>query len=320
MISFIVIGKNIANTIAICLDSIGRFVRVNDISDYETIYVDSDSTDNTISIAKKYPVRIFRITGEVNAAIGRNVGAKNARGDILYFIDGDMELEPEFWKHVYDADSKKLIYPFISGFMHEKYYDGDFNYLYSLDEKIPAKPFYKDVTGGFTIVEKALREKSGGMDERLIRNQDVDLGLCISKLGFPVLKVTQFCATHHTISYFEKNRYWQFLFSKALLSPGLLMRKHLFNKSYLRVYRRNIGYVFYLLVSIILLFFKPVIGLVLLLLYILLQLFRTLRTIKKEKYFLQSFIFKVLYNGYALAGFLFYFPAQPTYQVMTTPD
>jgi glycosyltransferase involved in cell wall biosynthesis len=317
MISFIVIGKNIANTIAICLDSIEQLVKVNDISDYETIYVDSDSTDQTITIAKKYPVRIFQVTGKVNAAIGRNVGAKNARGDILYFIDGDMELEPEFWKYVYDTGSKKLIYRFISGFMHEKYYDSNFNYLYSMDEKIPEKPFYKDVTGGFTIVEKALREQTGGMDERLIRNQDVDLGLRISKIGFPVLKVTQFCATHHTISYFEKNRYGQFLFSKALLSPGLLMRKHLFNKAYFRVYHRNIGYVFYLLAAIILLFFIPVIGLMLLLLYILLQLFRTLRNIKKEKYFLQSFIFKVLYNVYTLAGFLFYFPAKPTYQVIT---
>ncbi|MCD4680112.1 MAG: glycosyltransferase, partial [Bacteroidales bacterium] len=130
MISFIIIGRNIENTIAKCIESVIRFIGNNNIIEYEIVYVDSESKDKTIEIAKKYPIKIFQIKGQVNAAIGRNVGAKNAKGDILFFIDGDMEILPDFYPIAFDTNTNKLKYPFSSGPLLHKHYNGKFEYLY----------------------------------------------------------------------------------------------------------------------------------------------------------------------------------------------
>lgn len=97
MISFIVIGKNEAKTLNQCFKSIFKTVEYNNLNEYEINYVGSDSTDTSIEIAMQFKgIRIFKITGVCNAAIGRNIGAKESKGDVLYFIDGDMEIMPNF--------------------------------------------------------------------------------------------------------------------------------------------------------------------------------------------------------------------------------
>jgi len=178
MISFIIIGRNIEKTIKICLESVVRFIDENTIIDNEILYIDSNSNDQSIEIAKNYPVKIFQIVGEVNAAIGRNVGANNAKGETLFFIDGDMELLPGFFNEVFTLDGDVAFYPFIRGYHHHLHYDNDFKILYTNDDPLPDKPITSAVTGGLMIISRAMWIKIGGMDERLVRNQDVDL-LCV---------------------------------------------------------------------------------------------------------------------------------------------
>ena len=77
------------------------------------------------------------------------------------------------------------------------------------------------------ILERELWDKVGGMDERLARNQDIDIGIRFSKLGCPAKRYNHLFAIHHTKMYFDKSRISYFLISKVLLSPGILMRKHI---------------------------------------------------------------------------------------------
>ena len=93
MISFIIIGYNEEKFLDKCFQSIYNAILCAQINKYEIIYVDSNSSDKSIAIAEVYKeVKIFKIIGKHNAAIGRNIGAKEARGDILFFIDGDLEI------------------------------------------------------------------------------------------------------------------------------------------------------------------------------------------------------------------------------------
>jgi glycosyltransferase involved in cell wall biosynthesis len=315
MISFIIIGKNIENTIEQCIKSVLQFVDLNNIKESEIVYIDSDSQDNTLIIAQKFPIRILLITGNVNAAIARNVGAQYSKGDILFFLDGDMELFPHFFEFVFKKGEQTLIYPFVNGYMKEKYYDNDFKFLYSKDEKISDEPLFDHVTGGLLIVEKREWARQGGMDERLIRNQDLDFGLRMSKSGLPVLKDNHYWIIHHTISYYDKKRLSYFYKSKALLSPGILMRRHIFNMTYLKLFRRNVFYALILLASIVILFIHPLLSLLLFVVYIFIQLLRTMFLITKEKQLVQSFLFKILFNFYTLIGFLFYYPQAPVFTI-----
>jgi glycosyltransferase involved in cell wall biosynthesis len=57
----------------------------------ETIVVDSESTDQTLSIARRHGARILSTTSERAGA--KNLGASSAQGEYLLFIDADMVLE-----------------------------------------------------------------------------------------------------------------------------------------------------------------------------------------------------------------------------------
>jgi glycosyltransferase involved in cell wall biosynthesis len=113
MISFIIIGKNEGWRLKKCLHSIAYIIEQDKIVDYEIIYVDSKSTDNSVELAKQHGAKVYLVIGECNAAIARNIGAKEAIGDILFFIDGDMELLSGFLPKV--IENGKLVYPFVSG-------------------------------------------------------------------------------------------------------------------------------------------------------------------------------------------------------------
>lgn len=55
---------------------------------YEIIIGDSHSNDKTVRIAKKYGAKIV-YAPKGSASLGRNAGAKIAKGDVLLFLDAD---------------------------------------------------------------------------------------------------------------------------------------------------------------------------------------------------------------------------------------
>ncbi|MCK4854319.1 MAG: glycosyltransferase family 2 protein, partial [Bacteroidales bacterium] len=167
MIGFIIIGKNEGPKLVRCINSVKRIIDENNIGDYEIIYVDSNSTDNSIELVRELDekIKIFRITGKANPAIGRNIGAAESDADIYCFIDGDMELVPDFFTQVLD-DAGNLIYPFVSGQFENIYYDqnnrrtGSELYIKS----VLTNDKYQITTGGLFLIEKDLWDLIGGMD------------------------------------------------------------------------------------------------------------------------------------------------------------
>jgi len=56
----------------------------------EVIVVDDGSTDSTPDVARRFPVRLFATGKRSGPAAARNLGARQASADILYFIDADV--------------------------------------------------------------------------------------------------------------------------------------------------------------------------------------------------------------------------------------
>ncbi|MEM1588877.1 MAG: glycosyltransferase [Candidatus Bathyarchaeia archaeon] len=56
----------------------------------EIIVVDSESTDKTVEIAKKYADKV--IVKKCSIPEGRNIGAKESKGNFLMFVDADVTL------------------------------------------------------------------------------------------------------------------------------------------------------------------------------------------------------------------------------------
>jgi GT2 family glycosyltransferase len=64
----------------------------------EVILADSGSTDRTVEIARAYPITIVQLRhpSERRCGIGPQLGFQVARGEFVYILDGDMELDPGF--------------------------------------------------------------------------------------------------------------------------------------------------------------------------------------------------------------------------------
>lgn len=95
MISVIILVKNAADKIEDCLKS------VKDLAD-EIVVLDTGSTDNTLSIVKKYGARMVRAKGR-DYASWRNESAKYVRGEWLFYVDHDERVSPELAKEIRQA-------------------------------------------------------------------------------------------------------------------------------------------------------------------------------------------------------------------------
>ena len=163
MISFIIIGRNEGWKLSNCLESVYNTVSQNSIIEYEVIYVDSKSSDDSIKRAEKLKgVKIINLDGDINAAIARNVGAKEAKGDVLFFLDGDMVIEPSIFPLFY-SNEYGLEYPFMSGNFDNYFYDQSWNFLYkdSGMKLLEDKNMY--TVGGLFFIERKLWNKVSGM-------------------------------------------------------------------------------------------------------------------------------------------------------------
>lgn len=229
MISFIVIGKNEGWKLKLCFNAIQDVVSQDCISDYEVIYVDSRSIDDSISLALQYPhTRVFIVNGDCNAGVGRNIGAREAKGDILLFIDGDMELQSGFLSKVITKEGN-LTYPFISGLHLDIVYDANWQFLCTYLQKHPqnVEEYYQIVTGGLFIIEKKYWQELGGIDTRLRANEDYDFGLRMSERGVKLCRKCQLLVKHHTKPYNVRDTY-----SSWAKYSAVVFRKHWRNGEY----------------------------------------------------------------------------------------
>jgi glycosyltransferase involved in cell wall biosynthesis len=62
---------------------------------FEVIVVDGRSTDNTIEVASKFPVKIFTESEPSSLPNARNVGVENSQGEILFIMDSDVILSKD---------------------------------------------------------------------------------------------------------------------------------------------------------------------------------------------------------------------------------
>ena len=86
MISIIIVGLNEGYFLNDCLRSVVKFSSENQ-QEFEIIYVDSGSTDDSIKHALSYKdVKVVQLTKDANSAIARNVGANIAKGIYLVFL------------------------------------------------------------------------------------------------------------------------------------------------------------------------------------------------------------------------------------------
>ncbi len=85
--SILVLAKNEAGNVQHCLDAV---FSQETSSSFEVIFIDSGSTDGTVDLARKYPVKIHQITtAEFHHSRTRNLAATMASGEYLVYLAAD---------------------------------------------------------------------------------------------------------------------------------------------------------------------------------------------------------------------------------------
>lgn len=156
-------------------------IRKQTYKDYEIIVADADSTDRTKAIARKFGCRVIK--GGL-PAVGRNKGAKIAKGSLLVFFDADSLIEPrflkksmqEFEKRELDAATVRITPD--TGKLVDKVFLGFFNYLV-----IISQTFYPHAIGACIFCKKTLHDKIGGFDETVAIAEDMDYVRRCGKIG-----------------------------------------------------------------------------------------------------------------------------------------
>jgi len=169
IISIIIPTYNEEEYLPVLLDSIEK----QDFTDYEVIVADANSTDRTREIAKEHGCVV--VDGGL-PAVGRNNGAKVAKGDYLIFLDSDLELTEDYLRDVlYEFRMERLgiaitqMIP-MSNKIQDKIFHDFANYFMISVEKI--KPHGAGCYG--IIARKELHDKCGGFDESLTFGEDTD--------------------------------------------------------------------------------------------------------------------------------------------------
>jgi glycosyltransferase involved in cell wall biosynthesis len=151
---------------------------------YEIIIADGMSKDDTVKIAKKYANKVI-VARKKGIAVGRNAGARIAKGEILLFIDADTMLLFNTLSEISKAfRNKKIvgatcpILPLTPKLNFLFFYWAINRYIKSSTKKKKAK-----VAGICCAYRKSTFEKVGGFDEKLETYEDINLSERISKFG-----------------------------------------------------------------------------------------------------------------------------------------
>ena len=148
-------------------------IKSQDFTDYEIIVADAQSDDNTREIAKEYGCVV--VEGGLPGP-GRNRGAEVAQGEILLFLDSDLELTENYLSNVIEEfESEDLgiaitqMTP-LSEKKRDKYLHDLANWFMIAVENI--KPHGAGCYG--IISKKELHDEVNGFDENLSFGEDTD--------------------------------------------------------------------------------------------------------------------------------------------------
>ncbi len=170
-----------------CLPKLLDSIRKQEYKNYEVIIADANSGDRTRQIAKKYGCRVVK--GGM-PAVGRNNGAKMAKGDILLFLDADSLIGNGFLENAL-RDIKKRNLDAAGTYLHplsknmlDRIFLGIFNlWIYS------TQYFYPNACGSGIFCKKDLHDKIKGFDETIRLSEDMDYARRTGKHGkFRIIK------------------------------------------------------------------------------------------------------------------------------------
>lgn len=222
-ISIIIPSYNSARYITRCLSSLHS---QNTDIDHEIIVVDSSNDSTPALVRKKFPeVKLINLDQQTFPGAGRNIGAREAKSDILAFIDSDCIASQNWINSIVEKIDKD--YGIIGGAIKNATVHsliGTADYLMTFNEFLPNMPD-REVTFLPTcnfICKKDIFEEIGGFPPDWLAGED--FLFCYKAANkFKLLFTTSIIISHINRENFKKFLFHHYNFGKH----GAMTRKKL---------------------------------------------------------------------------------------------
>jgi len=198
-LSIVLISKNQAWNMSRLVESVLR--NTTCVSSREIVLVDSASTDGTIEVASRYPIRILRLRPDqhLTPAAGRYIGYKHTSGELVLFLDGDMELCKGWLETGLQILEDQAEVALVTGEVVDLPQNGaeaaDKPKL-SLDA--PTEVTEIRYSGGAAMYRRSILEEVGTFNPYLYSDEEPDLCIRIRHAGYRIVRVMYPIAFHYT--------------------------------------------------------------------------------------------------------------------------
>ncbi len=183
-VSVVIPAHDSEKTIAACLDGLSNQTAARGAS--EIIVVDDGSRDATRAVAEARGVRVLT-QANLGAAAARNLGAQNADGEIVLFIDADCVPETN-WIEAMTAPFADAAIVGAGGMKrtHQRgivplFIQMEFDYRY---DRVRAQKQFDFIDSGTAAYRREVFINAGGFDTSLSDAEDVDLSYRLVEQGY----------------------------------------------------------------------------------------------------------------------------------------
>lgn len=216
------------------LQSLTRLTYLTDA--YEVIVVDDGSKDGTSDFLEgasfPFHFRFFKHAENRFASAARNTGIKCAQGEVIIFIDDDMEVVPDFLEEHMKCQKKHRNIAVVGNIqVHPDVHStGMIQYLSTrgVHKLKPGQPVpFKYWCSGNASVKKSILLEVGLFDEQIQHygGEDLELSYRLQKRGNICFQYTSKAISYH-MHFREFNEVCQLMYDYGRTSLAYMIRKH----------------------------------------------------------------------------------------------
>ncbi|MNK82334.1 N-acetylglucosaminyl-diphospho-decaprenol L-rhamnosyltransferase [compost metagenome] len=220
-VSVIIVHYQVKDLLRNCILSINKYFQG---FDYEIIVVDNNSPnqDWKVLINEFENVNFIELKENLGFSNANNIGVKSAKGEYVYILNPDTEIEEDYFKEILDfADAQEKL-----GALGLRMHDAEGNFLPESKRSVPAlinsfeklftklnndsKTYYRNdvaetdiaevevMTGANLLMKKSVYDEVGGFDERyFMYGEDIDLCYTILRKDYKNIYYGKYSILHY---------------------------------------------------------------------------------------------------------------------------
>lgn len=199
----------------------------------EIIVVADGDTDGSPRVAEEFKAKILRIPGPQGPARARNLGAQAAQGDILFFLDADVEIHTDSIQQIEAAFNKDPQLTALFGSYDDEPGETNFlsqyknlfhHYIHQISRE-EASTFW----AGCGAIRRQIFIEFGGFDESYRKPciEDIELGYRLRQAGFRI-RLSKGLQAKHLKRWDIYGLLKSDFFDRALPWTELILRDHRF--------------------------------------------------------------------------------------------